>query len=122
MDTITDTIDLKKDNLVKARFEFRSFGQDFRNAAKRMARLSTPVPESLWERSSDEIYILSRVNNTCNAKIRDEKIDIKTCIQATDGLEQWLPVLKSGFPVSASDLVRKIFPAWEVVIPESTCS
>ena len=34
----------------KPRFEFRSFGQNFDEAAKRMARLSVPVPEKVWER------------------------------------------------------------------------
>ena len=62
----------------KPRFEFRSFGQNFDNSAKRMARLSMPVPEKVWERYSDEIYILSRTNDINNTKIRDGKMDIKT--------------------------------------------
>ena len=37
----------------KPRFEFRTFGQNFDNANKRMARLSMPVPEKVWERHSD---------------------------------------------------------------------
>jgi len=36
----------------KPRFEFRCFGQDFEQAAQRMARLSVPVPEKVWERHS----------------------------------------------------------------------
>ena len=64
----------------KPRFEFRSFGQNFDEAAKRMARLSVPVPEKVWERSSDEIYILSRTNDINNTKIRDGKMDIKSMI------------------------------------------
>ena len=39
----------------KPRFEFRTFGQDFKNQASRMARLSAPIPEKLWIRHSPEI-------------------------------------------------------------------
>ena len=48
--------ELKIGEISKPRFEFRSFGQCFCEAHKRMARLSVPVPEKVWERSSDEIY------------------------------------------------------------------
>ena len=47
--------EMKIGEISKPRFEFRSFGQNFDNAAKRMARLSAPVPEKVWERHSDEI-------------------------------------------------------------------
>ena len=50
----------------KPRFEFRTFGQDFTKAIERMARLSVPVPEKVWERHSDEIYIISRTNDINN--------------------------------------------------------
>ena len=79
----------------KPRFEFRSFGQNFDEAAKRMARLSVPVPEKVWERSSDEIYILSRTNDINNTKIRDGKMDIKTYVQTVDNLEQWNPLMNN---------------------------
>ncbi len=51
---------MKIGEVSKPRFEFRSFGQCFCEAHKRMARLSMPVPEKVWERLSDEIYIISR--------------------------------------------------------------
>ena len=51
--------ELKIGEISKPRFEFRSFGQCFCEAHKRMARLSVPVPEKVWERESDEIYTLS---------------------------------------------------------------
>ncbi|NMD15485.1 MAG: hypothetical protein GYA75_01625, partial [Bacteroidales bacterium] len=75
----------------KPRFEFRSFGQNFDNAAFRMSRLSVPVPENVWERHSDEIYIISRTNDVNNTKIRDGKMDIKTLVNISHGLEQWNP-------------------------------
>ena len=55
--------ELKIGEISKPRFEFRSFGQCFCEAHKRMARLSVPVPEKVWERESDEIYIISNKND-----------------------------------------------------------
>jgi len=104
----------------KPRFEFRSFGQNFENAHKRLARLSVPVPEKVWERSSDEIYILYRTNDINNTKIRDGKMDIKTYVQTVDGLEQWNPLMKGEFPIAAEVLKNEVFPAFMVEMPELT--
>lgn len=102
----------------KPRFEFRSFGQDFSSAGKRMARLSLPVPEKVWERTSSEIYILSRTNDVNNTKIRDGKMDIKTYVQTVDGLEQWNPLMKGEFPMPAAQLETEVFPAFKVDMPK----
>jgi len=104
----------------KPRFEFRTFGQNFDAAAKRMARLSMPIPEKVWERYSDEIYILSRTNDINNTKIRDGKMDIKTYIQTVEGLEQWNPLMKGEFPIAAKVLTEEVFPAFMVEMPELT--
>ncbi len=101
----------------KPRFEFRTFCQNFDNANKRMARLSMPVPEKVWERHSDEIYILSRTNDVNNTKIRDGKMDIKTYVQTVDGLEQWNPLMKGEFPIAAKVLTEEVFPAFMVTMP-----
>ena len=101
----------------KPRFEFRSFGQNFDNAHKRMARLSVPIPEKVWERHSDEIYIVSRTNDINNTKIRDGKMDIKTYVQTVDGLEQWNPLMKGEFPMTAAVLKDEVFPAFMVEMP-----
>lgn len=111
---------MKIGEISKPRFEFRSFGQNFDAAAKRMARLSMPVPEKVWERQSDEIYILSRTNDINNTKIRDGKMDIKTYVQTVDGLEQWNPLMKGEFPISADILKKEVFPAFQVAMPELT--
>ncbi|MBL0025035.1 MAG: hypothetical protein WBP08_18170 [Saprospiraceae bacterium] len=110
-------VELSIGEISKPRFEFRSFGQDFRNANIRMARLSMPVPEKVWERHSDEIYILSRTNDINNTKIRDGKMDIKTYVQTVDGLEQWNPLMKGEFPIAASVLRDEVFPAFMVTMP-----
>jgi hypothetical protein len=83
----------------------------------RMARLSVPVPEKVWERESDEIYILSRTNDINNTKIRDGKMDIKTYVQTVKGLEQWNPLIKGEFPINRSVLEKEVFPAFKVNMP-----
>ena len=112
--------ELKIGEISKPRFEFRSFGQCFCNAHKRMARLSVPVPEKVWERSSDEIYIISAKNDINNTKIRDGKMDIKTYVQTVDGLEQWNPLMKGEFPISREVLEKEVFPAFMVEMPALT--
>lgn len=104
----------------KPRFEFRSFGQNFDKAHFRMARLSAPVPEKVWERHSDEIYILSAKNDINNTKIRDGKMDIKTYVQTVQGLEQWNPLMKGEFPIKTEVLRNEVFPAFMVDMPSIT--
>jgi hypothetical protein len=98
----------------KPRFEYRTFGRCFKKQAERMARLSAPVPEKVWERKSTETYIVSRTNDINNTKIRDGKMDIKTFIQNIDGFEQWNPLMKGEFPISAAVLKNEVFPAFMV--------
>lgn len=102
----------------KPRFEFRTFGRDFNEEAYRMSRLSVPVPEKVWERTSEEIYIVSKTNNVNNTKIRDGKMDIKTFVQELDGLEQWNPLMKGEFPIKKEVLLNEVYPAFKVDIPE----
>ena len=98
----------------KPRFEFRTFGQKFNEQIYRMQRLSTPVPEKVWERYSEEIYIVSKTNDKNNTKIRDGKMDIKTLVQVKDGLEQWNPLMKGEFPIKKEVLEKEFFPAFMV--------
>lgn len=109
---------MKIGEISKPRFEFRTFGQDFDEQHYRMSRLSVPVPEKVWERQSQEIYILSRTNDINNTKIRDGKMDIKTYVQTVDGLEQWNPLMKGEFPIAAGVLKNEVFPAFQVEMPE----
>ncbi len=108
---------MKIGEISKPRFEFRTFGQDFDEQHYRMSRLSAPVPEKVWERQSQEIYILSRTNDINNTKIRDGKMDIKTYVQTVDGLEQWNPLMKGEFPIAAEVLKKEVFPAFQVEMP-----
>ncbi len=109
---------LKIGEISKPRFEFRSFGQNFEKAAKKMAKKSAPVPKKVQERHSDEIYIVSKTNDINNTKIRNGKMDIKTFVKTVDGLEQWNPLMKTEFPISKDVLVNDVFPAFMVDIPK----
>ena len=106
--------ELKIGEISKPRFEYRSFGRCFKKQAERMARLSIPVPEKVWERKSTETYIVSRTNDVNNTKIRDGKMDIKTFMQNIDGFEQWNPLMKGEFPISAEMLKNEVFSAFKV--------
>ena len=112
--------ELKIGEVSKPRFEFRTFGQDFEDAHYVMSRLSAKVPEKVWERESDEIYIMSKTNDKNNTKLRDGKMDIKTYVQTVDGLEQWNPLMKGEFPMKREVLVNDVFPAFQVDMPEVT--
>ncbi len=112
--------EMKIGEISKPRFEFRTFGQNFDKSSKLMARLSVPIPEKVWERESEEIYILSKTNDVNNTKIRDGKMDIKTYVQTVDGLEQWNPLMKGEFPISKDVLENDVFPAFQVDMPALT--
>ena len=109
--------EMKIGEISKPRFEFRTFGQDFDEPAYLMSRLSVPVPEKVWARESDEIYIMSRTNDVNNTKIRDGKMDIKTFVTEKQGLEQWNPLMKGEFPIAATVLENEVFPAFQVQTP-----
>ncbi len=109
--------EMKIGEISKPRFEFRTFGQEFGEQAYVMSRLSVPVPQKVWERESDEIYIMSRTNDVNNTKIRDGKMDIKTFVTEQQGLEQWNPLMKGEFPMAAAMLRDEVFPAFQVEIP-----
>ena len=84
--------------LIVPRWEWRTFGTTFGAAEEILAGLApTGVAES------DELYLLSDAGD--NVKIRDELMDIKA-LRAVDrhGLQQWEPVLKATFPLTAGDV------------------
>ena len=85
---------------ITPRWEWRLFGEHFGEAERRLAKLT---PSGVQE--SDEIYLLSRA--AANVKIRDALMDIKVLREVNaDGLEQWTPVMKAGFPLPAAEAAR----------------
>jgi exopolyphosphatase/guanosine-5'-triphosphate,3'-diphosphate pyrophosphatase len=95
---------------ITPRWEWRSFGQRFGEAEERLARLT---PSGVQE--SDEIYLLSSAGG--NVKIRAALMDIKVLREVNaDGLEQWTPVMKAGFPLQAAD-TAKVLEALGIPMP-----
>jgi exopolyphosphatase/guanosine-5'-triphosphate,3'-diphosphate pyrophosphatase len=85
---------------ITPRWEWRSFDRRFGEAEGRLARLT---PSGVQE--SDEVYLLSRAGG--NVKIRAALMDIKVLRAVNaDGLEQWTPVMKAGFPLAAAEATR----------------
>ncbi len=97
------------------RWEWRSFGQHFGEAEARLAALAA---EAVQE--SDEVYLLPGAGFSAasgNVKVRAELMDIKILQQVNaDGLEQWTPVMKAGFPLAASDVAR-VFASLQLPLP-----
>jgi len=95
---------------IKPRWEWRSFGEHFGEAERRLGKLT---PGGVQE--SDEIYLLSRA--AANVKIRDALMDIKILREVNaDGLEQWTPVMKAGFPLPAVE-AGQVFEALGLPLP-----
>ena len=95
------------------RWEWRTFGTRFARAEAVFAGL-----ESKGVQETDEIYLLTEKGS--NVKVRAGLLDIKVLQQVNDaGLEQWIPVMKEGFPASAA-VVRGVFNAMRVTSPDLT--
>jgi exopolyphosphatase/guanosine-5'-triphosphate,3'-diphosphate pyrophosphatase len=79
---------------------------------------SPQAPRGMIE-DSEEIYLLSTLCDA-NVKIRDDLLDIKE-LEQTDrnGLEQWRPVLKAGFPLPPQTVAR-VFTALRLQAPAAS--
>ena len=92
------------------RWEWRTFGSDFGGAEDVFAGLE---PTGIQE--SDEVYL--RTGSGPIVKIRDGMMDVKVLQEVSpEGLEQWIPVMKEGFPLAATD-VAKVFAMLEIETP-----
>jgi len=97
-------------NAITPRWEWRSFGRRFGEAESRLAALT---PTGVQE--SDEVYLLSDAGD--NVKVRDGLMDIKVLREVSaDGLEQWTPVMKAGFPLTAAEATR-VFESLRLPVP-----
>ncbi len=96
---------------IVARWEWRTFGAGFEEPEARIRKF-----EQSNMKESEEVYVLSR-NSDENVKVRDDLLDIKQLQEVNgDGLEQWYPVMKAGFPISVEDL-KKLFSYFNVPEP-----
>jgi exopolyphosphatase / guanosine-5'-triphosphate,3'-diphosphate pyrophosphatase len=92
------------------RWEWRWFGNRFGPAEALLAAL-TPGGVQV----SSETYLLSGAGD--NVKVRDALMDIKVLREVdANGLEQWTPVMKAGFPLPAAE-VAKVFAALRLDVP-----
>ena len=99
-------------NKIIPRWEYRIFAEDLGEVDGNVrAHECTRVLDSA------EDYIICRSSGN-NVKIRDGLLDIKQLENTNDDtLEQWMPVLKVGFPCPA-DEAAKVFSAFGLVRPE----
>jgi exopolyphosphatase/guanosine-5'-triphosphate,3'-diphosphate pyrophosphatase len=73
------------------------------------------TPEAAHD--SDEIYVLAP--GGANVKVRDDLIDIKVLEEIdANGLERWMPMMKTGFPLTRADAAT-VFDALGVAMPET---
>ncbi|MBO9553586.1 hypothetical protein [Cellulomonas sp.] len=85
--------------VVIPRWEWRSFGDAFDEAESAFAALPPGMVVH-----SEELYVLA-AGGTDLVKLRDGLMDVKQLQQVSDeGLEQWRPVLKAPFPLTAADV------------------
>ena len=82
---------------IKPRYEFRVWGETLAPLRVGLERLSP-----LRRTESRETYLVSKVTDGCNAKIRAELMDVKVLVAQSRRLEQWKPILKTGFPLESS--------------------
>ncbi len=94
------------------RWEYRVFAEDLGAVESNIRKHEvTRVKESA------EDYIICRSSGN-NVKVRDGLLDIKELVNTNeDALEQWMPMMKVGFPAPADDVAR-IFSAFDLVRPE----
>ena len=98
---------------IKPRYEFRIWSESLTPLQSKLEALAQPR-----ETKSEETYLISAMTEKCNAKIRAELMDIKVLIAEDRGLEQWKPIMKSGFPLATSVIAEQVFPNLEVPVPK----
>jgi exopolyphosphatase/guanosine-5'-triphosphate,3'-diphosphate pyrophosphatase len=84
---------------VTPRWEWRTFGETFEGAEDILGAMT---PEAVQE--TDELYIVA-AGTPAIVKVRFELMDVKRLLEVDDnGLQLWVPVMKSGFPLAAEHL------------------
>ncbi len=93
------------------RWEWRTFGARLSDIEARVG-----LSARIAARQSDEIYLLNSTTRN-SAKIRGGVLEVKRLLQVdANGLEQWNPVFKASFPLSAP-LAHSAFAALELPAP-----
>ena len=93
------------------RWEWRTFAPSLSGLRSRIGDVTFEAP-----RESRETYVLC-LKSSHNARVRGGTIDLKWRKQADpSGLELWVPVFTSQFPLAAKFMPR-IFEAWGIPVP-----
>jgi hypothetical protein len=87
------------------RFEFRVWGDDLNALAARVRDGLSGVTEV----EGGERYLVTSRDAPANPKIRDDALDVKRLVQVRHGCEQWEPILKVPFPVTAATIETYVF-------------
>jgi exopolyphosphatase / guanosine-5'-triphosphate,3'-diphosphate pyrophosphatase len=97
---------------ITPRWEWRTFGSSFGEADTRIDAM-----EATGVQESDELYVLAPGADI--VKLRGGLMDVKS-LRAVDaaGLEQWIPIMKAEFPLSA-EAVTDTFAALRRPPPDS---
>jgi exopolyphosphatase/guanosine-5'-triphosphate,3'-diphosphate pyrophosphatase len=82
---------------ITPRWEWRTFGRSFGVADERIDAMD---PTGVQE--SEELYVVAPGGDI--VKLRAGLLDIKTLRESVRGLEQWFPILKAEFPLTADDV------------------
>jgi hypothetical protein len=97
---------------IKPRYEFRVWAETLASVHNRLGLMAQPKTAE-----SEETYLISKVTDKCNAKIRAALMDIKVLVAVDRGLEQWNPILKAKFPLESSVIAAQVFPSLELPLP-----
>ena len=100
---------------IKPRYEFRIWSESLTPLRRKLE-----AKAEARETKSQETYLISAVTEKCNAKIRAELMDIKVLIAEDRGLEQWKPIMKSGFPLAREVITEQLFPSLRLPPPALT--
>jgi exopolyphosphatase/guanosine-5'-triphosphate,3'-diphosphate pyrophosphatase len=98
------------------RFEFRVWGNHLGTFRDRLAAIAAAAEVQ----ESAETYILSRITDTANVKIRAGLLDVKLMFEQVGRLERWRPLLKGEFPLDSRTIVEQVFPNLGVPVPHIT--
>jgi hypothetical protein len=86
------------------RYEFRVWGD-----LDRMAATVAGHIDGVTESKGDECYLLAPPDSGVNPKIRGGTLDVKRLIRVRRGCEQWEPVDKASFPLTAATISASLF-------------
>ena len=95
------------------RWEFRAWDANLVSIRRELERLGTVMEAT----TSEEIYLVARATDLCDAKVRAGKLDLKVLLRAEQGLEQWSPVLKAEFPLTRALIRDQFFPRLDIDAP-----